>query len=180
MRAIKLDKKFISAWTLMGHEYLEMKNAGAAIESYRTAVDAEPSDFRAWYGLGQAYEMHAMYSYATHYYATAALAKPQDSRMWNALSNCYDKMDKKMEAKKCSERAERFRDKEGIALHKLAKLHVSIGDLERAAVCFERNLRRKDMEDSSETSEALLFLAKFYRDRGRYEEAIQHARRLHD
>jgi anaphase-promoting complex subunit 8 len=76
MRAIKLDKKFISAWTLMGHEYLEMKNTSAAIESYRTAVDTDPSDFRAWYGLGQAYEISSMYGYATHYYANAALAKP--------------------------------------------------------------------------------------------------------
>jgi anaphase-promoting complex subunit 8 len=58
MRAIKLDKKFISAWTLMGHEYLEMKNTSAAIESYRTAVDTDSTDFRAWYGLGQAYEMN--------------------------------------------------------------------------------------------------------------------------
>ena len=75
MRAIKLDRKFISAWTLMGHEYLEMKNTSAAIESYRTAVDTDPTDFRAWYGLGQAYEINQMYSYATHYYANAALAK---------------------------------------------------------------------------------------------------------
>jgi anaphase-promoting complex subunit 8 len=45
-RAIKLDHKFLSAWTLMGHEYLEMKNTQAAIESYRTAVDIDPSDFR--------------------------------------------------------------------------------------------------------------------------------------
>jgi len=58
MRAIKLDKKFISAWTLMSHEYLEMKNTSAAIESYRTAVDTDPADFRAWYGLGQAYELN--------------------------------------------------------------------------------------------------------------------------
>ena len=40
-RAIKLDKKYLSAWTLMGHEYLEMKNTNAAIESYRTAVDID-------------------------------------------------------------------------------------------------------------------------------------------
>lgn len=51
-RAIKLDKKYLSAWTLMGHEYLELKNTNAAIESYRTAVDIDNSDFRAWYGLG--------------------------------------------------------------------------------------------------------------------------------
>ena len=104
-----------------------------------------------------------MYSYATHYYANAALAKPQDSRMWNAMSNCYNKMGKKAEAKRCSERAERFKDKEGIALHKLAKLYVSIGDSEKAAICFKLNLKRKEMEESSETSEALLYLAKYFK-----------------
>ena len=57
-RALKLDNKFLSAWTLMGHEYLEMKNISAAINSYRTAVDIDPKDFRAWYGLGQTYEIN--------------------------------------------------------------------------------------------------------------------------
>ena len=74
-RAIRLDKKYLSAWTLMGHEYLEMKNTNAAIESYRTAVDIDESDFRAWYGLGQAYELNQVYAFASHYYAQAALAK---------------------------------------------------------------------------------------------------------
>jgi anaphase-promoting complex subunit 8 len=78
----------------MGHEYLEMKNTNAAIESYRTAVDIDDSDFRAWYGLGQAYEINSIYNFASHYFAKAALAKPQDSRMWTALANCYEKLDK--------------------------------------------------------------------------------------
>jgi anaphase-promoting complex subunit 8 len=100
--------------------------------------------------------------------------------MWNAMSNCYNKMGKKAEAKRCSERAERFKDKEGIALHKLAKLYVSIGDPERAAACFKLNLKRKEMEESSETSEALLYLAKHCKSQGKYEEAMQYARHLHD
>jgi tetratricopeptide (TPR) repeat protein len=37
-RALKLNRKFLSAWTLMGHEYVEMKNTRAAIEAYRRAV----------------------------------------------------------------------------------------------------------------------------------------------
>ena len=41
----------------MGHEFVELKNSHAAIESYRRAVDTNPKDFRAWYGLGQAYEV---------------------------------------------------------------------------------------------------------------------------
>ena len=30
-RALKLNKRCLSAWTLMGHEYLELKNPAAAI-----------------------------------------------------------------------------------------------------------------------------------------------------
>lgn len=37
-RALKLDPQYLSAWTLMGHEFMEMKNTNAAIQSYRKAV----------------------------------------------------------------------------------------------------------------------------------------------
>ena len=30
-RALKLSRHYLSAWTLMGHEYVEMKNPPAAI-----------------------------------------------------------------------------------------------------------------------------------------------------
>lgn len=68
-----------------------------------------------------------MYNYASHYYANAALSKPQDSRMWAAMGGCYEKMGKKEESVKCLEKAERYNDKEGIALHKLAKLYILMG-----------------------------------------------------
>ena len=44
----------------MGHEYVELKNTHAAIESYRRAVDVNRRDYRAWYGLGQTYEVLEM------------------------------------------------------------------------------------------------------------------------
>ena len=37
-RALALDRKCAGAWTLMGHEFVEMKNTGAAIEAYRKGV----------------------------------------------------------------------------------------------------------------------------------------------
>lgn len=37
-RALKLDPNYLSAWTLMGHEFMELKNTNAAIQSYRKAV----------------------------------------------------------------------------------------------------------------------------------------------
>ena len=41
-RALKLNAKYLSAWTLMGHEFLEMKNTPAAVRAYRKAVGNEP------------------------------------------------------------------------------------------------------------------------------------------
>ena len=67
-RALKLNRNYLSAWTLMGHEYVEMKNPEAAIEAYRRAVDINPRDYRAWYGLGQTYEVLRMPYYALYYF----------------------------------------------------------------------------------------------------------------
>lgn len=36
-QSLRLDRGYLTAWTLMGHEYVEMSNTHAAIESYRKA-----------------------------------------------------------------------------------------------------------------------------------------------
>lgn len=37
-RSLMLNREYLPAWTLMGHEYVELKNSHAAIEAYRKAV----------------------------------------------------------------------------------------------------------------------------------------------
>ena len=37
-RALKLNPQYLSAWTLMGHEFMELKNTTAAIQAYRQAI----------------------------------------------------------------------------------------------------------------------------------------------
>lgn len=37
-RALKLNPQYTSAWTLLGHEFMEMKNTNGAIHSYRQAI----------------------------------------------------------------------------------------------------------------------------------------------
>lgn len=96
------------------------------------------------------------------------------------MGNCYEKMDRKEEAAKCHERAERFKDKEGIALHKLAQLYIQMGENDKAAICFKENLKRKDQEEveCAEISDALMYLAKYYKALGRLEESLGYCRRL--
>jgi anaphase-promoting complex subunit 8 len=63
--------------------------------------------------------------------------------MWNAMSNCYEKMGRRAEAVRCSERSERFKDKEGISLFKLAQLYEAMGKTTKAADCFMKILKKK-------------------------------------
>jgi anaphase-promoting complex subunit 8 len=104
-RALTLDRTFLSAWTLMGHEFVEMKNTHAAIESYRRAVDVNRRDYRAWYGLGQTYEFLEMHSYALFYHQRAAALRPYDPKLWMAVGQCFGKVGKNLNGIRAYKRA---------------------------------------------------------------------------
>jgi anaphase-promoting complex subunit 8 len=181
-RALKLNRHFLSAWTLMGHEYVELKNTAAAVDAYRHAVDINPKDYRAWYGLGQTYEILTMYFYALFYYRKATALRPYDARMWCAMAGCYKLLNRKPDAIKCYQRAESNHDREGIAYTELARLFRDEGDAAQAAHYFRQMLKLREQLDITgpETQEALHFLAHHYKDLGALEEAQQYCSRLLD
>jgi anaphase-promoting complex subunit 8 len=88
-RVLKLDPNYHNAWTLLGHEYVEIGDTHSAVACYRHATAGNPSDYRAWYALGQAYQILGMPLFALQYFKTAAVANPSDSRMWVGLGNSY-------------------------------------------------------------------------------------------
>jgi len=160
-RALKLDREYLSAWTLMGHEFVEMKNTAAAIEAYRRAVDINPRDYRAWYGLGQTYEILNMLLYALFYYRKATSLRPYDARMWCAVGGCFLGLERREDAKRSFERAVSNRDREGIATMKLAALYREEGDEEKAARCYKRHLDLKlgqQLQTTSSSSVAFMTL----------------------
>lgn len=183
-RALKLNRKYLSAWTLMGHEYVEMKNTPAAIDAYRRAVDINPRDYRAWYGLGQTYEMMSMPFYALYYFKRASYLQPSDARLWVAMAQCYQSAPLQMleDAIKCYTKAVNCNEREGIALHQLAKLHSTLGYSEKAAYFYKKDLEIMDAEERQGTNmiEALLFLTKYLKAEKRFEEAEVYCTRLLD
>ncbi|KAJ7956292.1 anaphase-promoting complex subunit 8 [Quillaja saponaria] len=183
-RALKLNKNYLSAWTLMGHEFVEMKNTPAAVDAYRRAVDINPCDYRAWYGLGQAYEMMGMPFYALYYFRKSVFLQPNDSRLWIAMAQCYETEQLRMleEAIKCYRRAANCNDREAIALHQLAKLHCELGRSEEAALYYRKDLERMEVEEREGPNmvEALLYLATYYKAQKRFEEAEVYCTRLLD
>ncbi len=139
-RALRLNSKFLSAWTLMGHEYVEMRNTSAAVRCYREAIDVSDTDYRAWYGLGQTYEMLHLYQYAVYYFKRATVLRPTDPRMWCAVGNCLCRLGSITDAISAYERAAGSSDKEGIAVKELGRLYRQQGNHEKAAEYFQRLL----------------------------------------
>lgn len=174
-RALILNRNCLSAWTLMGHEFVELKNTHAAIESYRRAVDANKKDYRAWYGLGQAYEVLEMHYYSLYYYQRATSLKPYDVRMWQALAHCFDKLDRVDEAIKAYKRALKISDMDPLILLKIAGLYEKMRDQETAASYMKYCLTEEAEAEDEESSQARLWLAKYELGRGNYTRAHKYA-----
>ncbi|WPK24243.1 hypothetical protein PUMCH_001510 [Australozyma saopauloensis] len=192
IRALTLNKNCLSAWTLMGHEFVEIKNSHAAIESYRRAVDINPKDFRAWYGLGQAYEVLDMHLYALYFYQKATNLQPTDKRMWQAIGNCFEKIDKLEEAIQSFEKALAIDNSNklndgSVALsaephicYKLAVISDKLGRQRETykymRLCFEQEL---EWGITDEISKARLWLARHALESKRFEEAYELAKEFH-
>ncbi|KAG6832599.1 hypothetical protein H0H92_014435 [Tricholoma furcatifolium] len=166
------------AWTLMGHEYVEMKNSHAAIEAYRRAVgkflvsaiifsvlkhknpDVNRKDYRAWYGLGQAYELLNMHNYALHYYQQAtALRSPYDVRLWQAQGMCYEEIGRLREAVECLKHALIPADPHEITINlKLAKLHFALEE-PAEAMAYHRRIVEDYARSSLEVAEYQMRIA---------------------
>ncbi|GAA5801892.1 hypothetical protein HPULCUR_007350 [Helicostylum pulchrum] len=104
-RALKLNRSYPLAWTLLGHDYIEVKNINAAIECYRRAASLNSRDYRSWYGLGQAYELMKLPFDAIYYYQKATDLRPNDGRMWKALAGCYRGLRQEIDMNECYKRA---------------------------------------------------------------------------
>ncbi len=171
-RALQLNPRHLSAWTLMGHEYMEMKNTGAAIQAYRSAIKCNKRDYRAWYGLGQTYEILKMPAYCLYYYSVAHCLRPNDSRMMIATGETLEKLERHYDAIKCYWKAG------GIALFKLASLYEKLHEENKAAAAFSDFVTRSSNVEtadsvqlstsSADLAHAYKFLANYHLNRNEF------------
>ncbi|XP_065653514.1 cell division cycle protein 23 homolog [Hydra vulgaris] len=182
-QSLRLNPEYVAAWTLLGHEYIELKNTSAAIEAYRHATDVNCRDYRAWYGLGQAYELLKLSKHSLYYFREAQRLRPNDTRMLIALGDTYQNIEKQSNARKCYLKAVRLGDSEGQATIKLAKLHESSGQNIEAAKLYSLYIDKMDNHVNATTadaSHACIFVARYHLRAGRYEDASTYARKAVD
>ncbi|KAF7493028.1 Cell division cycle protein 23 -like protein [Sarcoptes scabiei] len=170
-RALQLNPKYLSAWTLMGHEYIELKNTNAAIQAYRSAIKCNKRDYRAWYGLGQAYEILRMPAYSLYYYSKAHFLKPTDTRLILAIGQTYEKISRYEEAAACYSKA-------GFSsLIKLANLYERMNEEHKAAAIYSEFVNEFESKKSiynlsvTDLSAAYKYLAFYFYKFKRFKES---------
>ncbi|XP_077296926.1 uncharacterized protein LOC143918754 [Arctopsyche grandis] len=174
-RALKLNPNYLSAWILMGHEFIELQNTNAAIQSYRQAIEVNRNDYRAWNGLGQAYEILGLNGYCLYYYARAAQQCPNDSRMLVALGEAFEKLEKIPNALKCYHRAHSVGDIEGMAILKLAKLYDKLSMQDSAAAAYSAACLDGDTDTDKGLQDAHRYLANYHLKKGHLDHAAHYA-----
>ncbi|KAJ3413516.1 Anaphase-promoting complex subunit 23 [Chytridiales sp. JEL 0842] len=184
--ATKLAPTKSAYWSLLGHEYTEMKNPRAGIEAYRRAVDINPRDYKAWYALGLGYENLKMPLYSIHYYQKAASLRPYDPRFWVALGSSYENVEQYTEAIRCYKRSLIGADQDSTepgevstALLKLANLYKKTDiNGNNASIIGEylRNAIEEMIEDKytgkAEYRESVSYMANWKLEQGLLEPAL--------
>ncbi|KAF8793647.1 Cell division cycle protein 23 like protein [Argiope bruennichi] len=109
--------------------------------------------------------------------------RPYDSRMLVALGEAYEKLDKLKEAKKCFWKAHAVGDVEGMALIKLARMYEKLNEEKQSAAAYTdyiRDAEARNATDRDELCHAYLYLAKYYYEHLKLEEAHDNAQKCLD
>ncbi|GJJ76923.1 anaphase-promoting complex subunit 8 [Entomortierella parvispora] len=178
-RAVRFNRGFSKAWTLMGHEYMEIKNAYSAAEAFRRAIDLNVRDFRAWVGLGTAYEVARMPHVACQHYRRACAIRPLEASLWIRVADMLVMIGDESAAMICYQQILEL-DNQGAqiqALKVLPGLYSKAGDIETAARYYEMSIPMLSDQDSesNELANAIMFLARYERDRENIEKATRYA-----
>ena len=76
--AIKENKKFSLAYSLLGDIYQEMKEYEKSADSYEMATELNPWSFRDYFSLGKVYEVMKKFTNAVKAYKQAVEIKPDN------------------------------------------------------------------------------------------------------
>ncbi|KRY49753.1 Cell division cycle protein 23 -like protein, partial [Trichinella britovi] len=177
-RAVKLDPNSCNAWTLLGHEGLELRNYISSSHAYSRALEIDPRDYRVWYSLGQYYDVLQCPAFATFYYGRAHTLKDDDGRMTIALGDVFLRQNDVEQAVRCLWKSHCIGNFDNSTLIRLGQCYEKANMLDEAA---EMYLKFLDREESPRNPSQLAlknchkFLAKYYFHKKDFKKAIDYA-----
>lgn len=78
-RALQLDRSFVYAHTLCGHEYICNEDLEKALQSFREGIYHDDRHYNAWYGIGTIYYRQERLELAEYHFKKAIEINPNSS-----------------------------------------------------------------------------------------------------
>ncbi|WUR03423.1 cell division cycle protein 23-like protein [Vairimorpha necatrix] len=147
-------------FTLLGHEYIELKEYKKAIESYTKSIRLCINDYRGWYSLGKVYELLNMTETSLFYYKKSLEYKKDDTLIWLSLGNVYINLQMYEDGIKCFKQSIKLNDPLGFLYiaetYKTMKMYCESAEYYEKYVCMAKD---KD----GDVKRICLFLEEYYR-----------------
>jgi anaphase-promoting complex subunit 3 len=129
-RAAQLDPGCAYAWTLCGHEALEMDEHDRAIAFFRTAIRADARHYNAWYGMGVVYMKMGKHRHAEHHFRRATEINPCNSALLCCIGQVLEKLHNYPGALVIYEQACQYGDDSAMARFNRTRVLVALGRVE--------------------------------------------------
>ncbi len=107
-KAIKLDKKTVTAYLGRANTYLLKKEEIAAVADFETAIKLDKRNAQAYFGLGEARFRQGQYKKASKHFKDAKSLDPKNPLTYQYLMLCYFAMDDLKKVKKTYEKFNRI------------------------------------------------------------------------
>ncbi|KAL8283882.1 hypothetical protein RQP46_005314 [Phenoliferia psychrophenolica] len=104
-RAAQLDSQCVYAYTLSGHECVELDEWERALGFFREAVRLDSRHYNAWFGLGNVYMQTGKYRLAEYYFRKAIEINPTNATLICCVGTVLEKVGRRKEALDLYERA---------------------------------------------------------------------------
>ena len=164
--AIKEDKKFWYAWSVLGEVYEKMEDYPNSVASYEKATVINPDSFKNFMSLGRVHKIMNELAKAVEAYIRACEIDPNHLDAHLKTAKCYVDMEDYDNALDYGQRAEQIDPDVAEVQLLLAEVYQWREDFEAAIASYKRTL-----ELDSGNVEALSFLALAYIRTGHYEPA---------
>jgi len=156
-QAIREDKKFWYAYSVLGEVYEKMEDYPSSVASYEKATEINPDSLKDFMNLGRVHKIMKELAKAVEAYARACEIDPNHLRAHLKIAKCYVELEDYDNALNYSRRAEQIDPNVAEVQLLLAEVYQWREDFEAAISSYKRVL-----ELDSGNPEALTFLALAY------------------
>ncbi len=165
-QAVESDRRFSSAYSLLGETYRQIKDYENSMAYYKKAVELEPWSFHNHFNLGRVYQDMGESKLAAGAYGRACELEPDHLQVHMTAARCYFQIKDYGRALTCASRAAQIDPNASEAQAFLGEIYASQKDYDRAVASYKQALAR-----DTNNAELMMSLAAVYLKAGRYTEA---------